>query len=52
MPGHEGDFLSDLLGPARLTSVVDIGANPVDGDPPYKPMLEKRLCRVTGFEPQ
>lgn len=32
--------------------VVDIGANPIDGDPPYKPLLDLGLCRVTGFEPQ
>jgi FkbM family methyltransferase len=32
--------------------VVDIGANPIDGDPPYKTLLQKRGCRVTGFEPQ
>lgn len=44
--------LKTLLNPARLTEVVDIGANPIDGDPPYKPMLEAGLCRVTGFEPQ
>lgn len=44
--------LKTLLNPARLTEVVDIGANPIDGDPPYKPMLESGLCRVTGFEPQ
>lgn len=41
-----------LLGPQRLTEVVDIGANPIDGDPPYKPMLDAGLCHVTGFEPQ
>jgi FkbM family methyltransferase len=41
-----------LLSPQRLTEVVDIGANPIDGDPPYKPMLDAGLCRVTGFEPQ
>jgi FkbM family methyltransferase len=35
-----------------MTEVVDIGANPIDGDPPYKMMLEAGLCRVTGFEPQ
>lgn len=46
------DFLVDLVRPARLTSVVDIGANPIDASPPYKSLLEKRLCRVTGFEPQ
>jgi FkbM family methyltransferase len=29
-----------------------VGANPIDGDPPYIPMLSAGLCRVTGFEPQ
>ncbi|MEZ0491797.1 FkbM family methyltransferase [Kineococcus sp. TBRC 1896] len=42
----------DLLDTARLTAVVDIGANPIDGDPPYGPMLRDGLCTVTGFEPQ
>lgn len=42
----------DVLQPARLTQVVDIGANPIDGDPPYAAMLQAGLCRVTGFEPQ
>jgi len=44
--------LKNLLNPIRLTEVVDIGANPIDGDPPYKNMMESGLCRVTGFEPQ
>lgn len=48
-PGHDG--LSELLRPARLTEVVDIGANPIDGDPPYKRMMLQKLCRVTGFDP-
>jgi len=47
-----GKSLADLLAPERITSVVDIGANPIDGTPPYKPMLQKRLCRLIGFEPQ
>lgn len=42
----------DLLAPRRLIDVVDVGANPIDGDPPYTPMLAAGLCRVTGFEPQ
>ena len=46
------DPLFDLLKPDRLPAVVDIGANPIDGDPPYLPLLKKSLCRVTGFEPQ
>lgn len=46
------DFLFDLLSPERLTHVVDVGANPIDGDPPYQRMLNSKLCEVTGFEPQ
>lgn len=44
--------LFNLLQPQRLTEIVDIGANPIDGDPPYKTLLQSKLCRVTGFEPQ
>lgn len=46
------DPLWALLAPERLTAVVDIGANPIGDDPPYKSMLQKRLCRLFGFEPQ
>ncbi len=49
---NESDFLQDLLSPEKLTTIVDIGANPIDGDPPYKQMLEHELCQVVGFEPQ
>ena len=45
-------ILTELLAPARLTSIVDAGANPIDGEPPYKAMLAAGLCTVTGFEPQ
>ncbi len=41
-----------LLSPKRLTAVVDVGANPIDGDPPYLPLLRNGLCDLTGFEPQ
>ena len=44
--------LCDILKPRRLTEVVDIGANPIDEEPPYKTMLADGACRVTGFEPQ
>ena len=44
--------LAELLPTDRLTAVVDIGANPIDGEPPYREMLRKGLCNVTGFEPQ
>lgn len=46
------DALLRLLQPAHLTHVVDVGANPIDGAPPYKSMLSQGLCTVTGFEPQ
>ncbi len=36
----------------RATQIIDIGANPIDGDPPYKELLRHGLCKVTGFEPQ
>lgn len=45
-------YLSAILSPARLTQIVDVGANPCEGDPPYKPMLQAGLADVTGFEPQ
>jgi FkbM family methyltransferase len=46
------DPLFELLRPERLTSVVDIGANPMYEAPPYKPMVKAGICTVTGFEPQ
>ncbi len=36
----------------RLTEIVDIGANQIDGEPPYKPMIDAGVCSITGFEPQ
>lgn len=44
-------FLIDLLAPARLTRVVDIGANPLD-ETPYAGLLSIGGCEVWGFEPQ
>jgi FkbM family methyltransferase len=52
MLNAQHDPLFQLLTPERLTAVVDIGANPIDAKPPYKQMLERGLCTVTGFEPQ
>jgi len=50
-------LLRDLSAPTDLPAdapveVLDIGANPIDGDPPYLPLLRAGLARVTGFEPQ
>ena len=44
--------LAELLAPVRRTAIVDVGANPIDGEPPYKAMLAAGLCDVIGFEPQ
>jgi FkbM family methyltransferase len=46
------DPLTQILAPQRRTAVVDVGANPIDGEPPYKRMLAAGLCDVVGFEPQ
>ena len=46
------DPLTQILAPGRPTAIVDVGANPIDGDPPYRAMLAAGLCEVTGFEPQ
>ena len=32
-------LLTAMLAPERPTAIVDVGANPIDGDPPYKAML-------------
>lgn len=45
-------LLQEILQLDRLTEVVDIGANPIDGEPPYKELLKNGICKVTGFEPQ
>lgn len=44
--------MTNLFEIERRIEVVDIGANPIDPDQPYKPLLDQGLCRVTGFEPQ
>jgi FkbM family methyltransferase len=46
------DPLTEILEPRRPTAIVDVGANPIDGEPPYKRMLAAGLCDVVGFEPQ
>lgn len=45
-------FLIELLQSEQLTQIVDIGANPIDGDPPYQKMLQNKQCQLIGFEPQ
>lgn len=31
---------------------MDVGANPIEGDPPYAALLSRGYARVSGFEPQ
>jgi FkbM family methyltransferase len=50
-PAGSADPLWALLAPRRRTAVVDVGANPTDGEPPYRPLLRNGLCTVVGFEP-
>jgi FkbM family methyltransferase len=45
-------LLGNLVRCSRPTRVLDIGAAPIDGRPPYKEMLDYGLCTVTGFEPR
>ena len=52
MPDPMTDPLFSLLRPERQTLVVDIGASAQDGGAPfYKPMFDRALCRILGFEP-
>jgi FkbM family methyltransferase len=54
LPAAEPAGSAGSGGPAggQSVDVVDIGANPIGGQPPYRLLLDAGLCRVTGFEPQ
>ena len=43
--------LASLLEIKSPIDIVDIGANPIDGEAPYKPLLDSGLAHVYGFEP-
>jgi len=43
--------LVDLLQIAADIDVVDVGANPIDGERPYRPLMSNGIARVVGFEP-
>ncbi len=45
-------FLRRVLHDVGAIQVVDVGANPIEGDAPYRRLLDQGLCHVTGFEPQ
>lgn len=40
------------IGLSESIKIVDVGANPMDFDAPYKSLLDAGLCDVFGFEPQ
>ena len=46
------DFMARTCGKFGMVQIVDIGANPVGGPPPYQKMIDRGMCHVTGFEPQ
>jgi FkbM family methyltransferase len=43
--------LQKLLDRNVRVKIVDVGANPVDGDPPYKALLASGAADLVGFEP-
>ena len=43
--------LSDLFKIDDVIDITDIGSNPIDGEAPYKCLLDMGLACVTGFEP-
>lgn len=42
---------SRLSGVEISVKIIDVGANPIDGNPPYAPMLSHGHASVVGFEP-
>jgi FkbM family methyltransferase len=45
------DSLCQILGRDLVVRIVDIGANPIDGDAPYARLLAAGRARLVGFEP-
>ncbi|MBM3524388.1 MAG: FkbM family methyltransferase [Alphaproteobacteria bacterium] len=43
--------LKALVGADVQVKVVDVGANPIDGAPPYSPLLRNEIADVIGFDP-
>ncbi len=50
MPDPSASFAA-LTGVDLRVKVVDVGANPIDGDPPYAALLRAGAAEVVGFEP-
>ena len=46
------DFsIYDLFDDIPLIDVVDIGASPIDGQPPYQTLMDQGRANIIGFEP-
>mgnify|MGYP001765687541 CR=1 FL=1 len=45
-------YLAGLFPDLGPVAVLDVGANPIEGDAPYKGLMAAGLAHVTGFEPQ
>lgn len=52
MSGHGGlPSFAALTGEMPRVKIVDIGANPIDGEPPYAELMREGNTSVIGFEP-
>jgi FkbM family methyltransferase len=51
MERHVNISFSGLTGKEMRIKVIDIGANPIDGSPPYSAMLLAGEADIVGFEP-
>jgi FkbM family methyltransferase len=49
---QQNDSLYSLLTPQRRTAIVDIGASDFGEAPPYRPLLDRGIATLIGFEPQ
>ena len=43
--------ISSIIDLNESVDVIDIGSNPIAGDPPYKKLLNANLANILGFEP-
>ncbi|WP_439549206.1 FkbM family methyltransferase [Falsiroseomonas sp.] len=50
-PSSRGGSFRDITGQDIRIKAIDIGANPIDGDPPYAGLLRAGQAEVVGFEP-
>lgn len=43
--------IADIIGEPDPIRIVDVGANPIERPAPYRPLLDRGLARVVGFDP-